>query len=183
MDFFPVRRSGRSRTMRRTRRSSRPRRVATHERVLPVPAHARKRGLASRAEKLAEALEREALDVFRVARRLENELPPRLASLLACCSMLTAIPFIAALAAADRDAGFEALRGWSPRFLDCFGIDVRAEDTGAGVTRRPRRLRLRAAQPDQPARQPRRRPRPLRPFRAVVNFEFCWSGLGLPAAG
>ena len=29
-----------------------------------------------RAEKLAEALEREALDVFRVARQLENELPP-----------------------------------------------------------------------------------------------------------
>ncbi len=29
-----------------------------------------------RADKLAEALEREALDVFRVARRLENELPP-----------------------------------------------------------------------------------------------------------
>src|SRR5262245_47380720 len=48
--------------------------------------------------------------------------------LLASGSMLLAAPAITALAVADRDAGFEALRRWAGWFFDRLDIDVRVED-------------------------------------------------------
>jgi 1-acyl-sn-glycerol-3-phosphate acyltransferase len=45
---------------------------------------------------------------------------------------LLAAPAVTTLALIDRDAGFAALRRWARWFLDCFGVEVRVEDAGAG---------------------------------------------------
>jgi len=96
--------------------------------------------------------------------------------------MLLAAPAITALAVADRDAGFEALRRWAGWFFDRLGINIRVEDAN-GPDLHPGSVFVLLNQTsllDGPAgilALPG-------PFRAIVNFEFLLlPGLGWLAAG